>query len=79
MNQGLINVINPCILIGIGRLAQLAEHPVYTGKVIGSSPIPPTTQTDNQFEDCLFFVTPQKQPLNLNMKKIHFLWLEKLA
>ncbi len=29
----------------VGRLAQLVEHPVYTGMVRGSSPLSPTTYT----------------------------------
>ena len=28
-----------------GRLAQLVEHLVYTERVIGSSPLPPTSET----------------------------------
>ena len=30
------------ILFNLGRLAQLVEHLVYTERVIGSSPLPPT-------------------------------------
>ena len=33
--------------IGRGRLAQLVEHLVYTERVGGSSPSPPTTVTDD--------------------------------
>ncbi len=31
----------------MGRLAQLVEHLVYTERVIGSSPLPPTIKFDN--------------------------------
>ena len=31
----------------IGRLAQLVEHLVYTERVIGSSPLPPTIKFNN--------------------------------
>ena len=30
------------VLFNVGRLAQLVEHLVYTERVIGSSPLPPT-------------------------------------
>jgi hypothetical protein len=39
----------------IGRLAQLVEHLVYTERVSGSSPLPPTTLKyleKNQRKDC---------------------------
>ena len=33
----------------LGRLAQLVEHLVYTERVIGSSPLPPTSGGVAQF------------------------------
>jgi hypothetical protein len=38
----LINYLKSVIVQTFGRLAQLVEQPVYTGKVAGSSPASPT-------------------------------------
>ena len=49
-------MVRRCEIVLFGRLAQLVEHPVYTGQVRGSSPLAPTIMKEPYAYACGSFI-----------------------